>query len=167
LRTYQKALGMMSPIIKFPLELAAEKNFYFGNELEDNKWVFPYMDKIPGLREMLEVEERTKKDGTKMYVANPRKLALLNTFAGRYYTTVGALTDERKDWWERILRFLSGAKTTPIDIEATTKKVEYQNVEEMQQFLIDKGLLSEFSRAYMPGGTTKKKKSSNANIPKF
>lgn len=83
-------LGMLNPIIKAPLELATNRQFYTGRDLRDLQ------------------------SPTGMGTAADQ--LLMNSPVGRFATTARTLADERKDPLAKAINLLTGVRLTDVDM---------------------------------------------------
>lgn len=149
-RTLAGYVGELSPILKYPIEAATGQNLFFGEPIEKNDYVYPFINKIPGLREFLEVNERKNKAGQISYRGNPYKLHFLNTMLGRLFTTAGKLTDEKTSGAVKFLYGLVGAKARPVDIEKEKFWREKEFKDRIETLLERQGVIKKFERSYIP-----------------
>lgn len=90
-QTGMRLLGQLNPLIKGPLELATNRQFYSGRELDD---LYSGMSGVPAID----------------------NVAYNSPFA-RVATSLGQLADPRKGVGAKALNLLTGAKVTDVDIE--------------------------------------------------
>ncbi len=149
-RTVASMVGELSPILKYPIEVGTGQNLFTGQPIEQSNQVYPFVNKVPGLRDWLEVTEHKNKDGSVSYRGNAYKLHFLNTALGRFYSTAGKLTDTNTSDAVKFLYGLVGAKAKSVDItkEKFYRQQELQN--RLEQELQSRGLLNQFQRAYIP-----------------
>jgi hypothetical protein len=88
-KTLMRTLGQLNPIIKGPLELGANRQFYTGRELDDlySRTGIPMIDQL-----------------------------VMNSPAARVLSTGGTLLDARKDPFAKALNLLTGAKLSDVDM---------------------------------------------------
>ncbi|OQA36621.1 MAG: hypothetical protein BWY53_00441 [Parcubacteria group bacterium ADurb.Bin326] len=149
-RTLASFIGELSPLLKYPIEAGTGQNLFTGEPIEENNRVYPFMSKVPGLRDWLEVTEKKNKDGSTSYVANAYKLHFLNTALGRFYTTAGKLTDDKTSGAVKFLYGLIGAKAKSVDIEKEKFWRDQEQQDNIEQALQNRGLLKQYQRAYVP-----------------
>jgi len=149
-RTIASMVGELSPILKYPIEVGTGQNLFTGQPIEQNNNVYPFVNKIPGLRDWLEVTEHKNKDGSVSYRGNAYKLHFLNTALGRFYTTAGKLTDNNSSDAVKFLYGLVGAKAKSVDIEKEKFYRQQELQTRLEQQLESRGLLNQFQRAYIP-----------------
>lgn len=150
LRTLQGFIGELSPILKYPIEAGTGQNLFYGEPIDKGDFVYPYVSKIPGLSEWMEVQERKSKDGKITYRANPYKLHFLNTVLGRFYTTAGKMTDENTSGAIKFLYGVAGLKARGVDMENEKYWQEKELKDKIENLLERKGALKTFEKAYIP-----------------
>ena len=149
-RTLASFVGELSPLLKYPIEAGTGQNLFTGEPIEASNNVYPFVNKVPGLRDWLEVSEKKNKNGTTSYTANPYKLHFLNTALGRFYTTAGKLTDDKTSGAVKFLYGLIGTKAKSVDIEKEKFWRDQEAQDNLEQALQNKGLLKQYQRAYIP-----------------
>ncbi len=149
-RTLASFVGELSPLLKYPIEVGTGQNLFTGEPISQSSSVFPFVNKIPGLREWLGVTEHTTKDGKTTYRADPYKLHFINTALGRFYNTAGKLTDDNTSAAVKFLYGLVGAKAKNVDIEKEKFYRQQELQDRLEQALENKGLIRQYERAYIP-----------------
>jgi hypothetical protein len=149
-RTLASAVGELSPILKYPIEVATGQNLFTGEPIDANNRVYPFVNKVPGLREWLGVTEKKGKDGSVSYIADPYKLHFINTALGRFYTTAGKLSDDKTSGAVKFLYGVMGAKAKSVDIENEKYWRDRESQDNIEKALEDRGLLKQYQRAYVP-----------------
>jgi hypothetical protein len=149
-RTLASFVGELSPLLKYPIEVGTGQNLFTGEPIEANNRVYPFVNKIPGLRDWLEVTEKKNKDGTPSYTANAYKLHFINTALGRFYTTAGKLTDDKTSGIVKFLYGVVGAKAKSVDIQNEKFWRDQETQNSLEQSLQNRGLLKQYQRAYIP-----------------
>lgn len=149
-RTAEGLLSEISPLLKYPIEATTGRNLFFGRPIEEVNWVYPFVDKIPGLKQWLEVKSFKKTDGSQTFRANPYKMHLLNTMVGRLYVTAGKTTDDRMTAITKMLYGLMGVKIREVDIEKEKFWRDREFRDKLERILEGEGLLRTYSRPYVP-----------------
>lgn len=149
-RTLASTLGDISPILKYPIEAGTGQNLFTGQPINQSTYVYPFVNKVPGLKEWLGVTEHKNKDGSISYQADPYKLHFLNTALGRFYTTAGKMTDQNTSSAVKFLYGLLGAKAKNVDIQKETYYRNQEAQDALETALQNKGLLKQYQRAYIP-----------------
>jgi len=156
-RVLEKLMAKTSPLITVPLQIGFQRDFYRGKPLAESQWVYPYINKIPGLRDFLKVQDYGKlPDGTENYRADPERLMLVNGLAGRFYTTVGnimtkeAKADGRFDLWSKILNGTFGAKLSTFNIKEEGAKRKKEDVRKLQDELANTPVGAAMTRTFIP-----------------
>jgi len=149
-RTAEGLLSEISPLLKYPIEATTGRNLFFGRPIEEVNWVYPFVDKIPGLKQWLEVKSFPKAGGGQTFRANPYKMHFLNTMLGRLYVTAGKTTDERMTAITKALYGLMGVKIREVDIEKEKFWRDREFRDKLERLLESEGLLKTYSRPYVP-----------------
>ena len=154
-----------NPIIKFPAERATGQDFFRNRpiaEITNAQSLVSMLEAMPD-----KVEKQLKKqlnwveydrdvyvDGKKVgkqrvYKANPFALHLFrNLPSSRIQSTVGFLSDEREEPILKALKFFTGVKGYSIDQEQQRFFNELDEKRELQDWLINMGVLKEFRRTF-------------------
>ncbi len=149
-RTLASFVGELSPLLKYPIEVGTGQNLFTGEPISASNSVYPFVNKVPGLRDWLNVTEHKNKDGSVSYRGDAYKLHFLNTALGRFYTTAGKLTDDNTSAAVKFLYGLIGAKAKSVDIEKE-KFYRQQDVRaRLEQQLESRGLINKFESVYVP-----------------
>ncbi len=152
-KTLSRLLSEFSPLLKYPVEVATGYNLYFNNQIEDNTYTYPFVKNIPGLREWMEVSSYVNPKTKKIvYTANPYKIHFINTLAGRYFMTLGRLTNDNVEGFIRIMQSLLPGTVKDLDIEKEKYWRNQEFVDDLEKVLQRKGLRKSFEINY----TTKK-----------
>lgn len=120
-RTTERLAGMLNPILKLPIELAAGKQMFSGRELDD-------LYSRTGLGVV------------------PDQL-IMNSPAGRAVTTLGQLTDERKDLLTKAMLAAGPFKVSDVDTQKARAAVGKQVI---GQSLDEVPAVSTYERLYVP-----------------
>jgi len=115
----RKGLGSLHPLIKAPLEQAANRNFFFGGEASAYRrkpgW-------LPGGAPL--TEEIRRPDGTITHeVPGWLNDAIGATPASRALKIVDTLRDDRKSLADRLIRNVTGIRTVTVDQRRATAEV--------------------------------------------
>jgi hypothetical protein len=103
--TGMRALGMLNPLLKLPLELATQKQFFTGRDLDT-------LYSRTGLPTWMEQ-------------------IIMNSPASRLFTTGGQFFDPRKDLQAMLINTLTGARVSDIDVEKWREIEGRQKIKEM------------------------------------
>jgi hypothetical protein len=161
-------MTQMNPTIKYPAELATERDFFRGRpiaEINNAGDLKPFLDALPKpvadeFKKVLEYREipgqavyvNGVKTGTQSkYVANPFALHFMrNLFTARIQSTVGFLSSEDETNWNKALKFFTGVKGWSIDQEQQKFYKDMERSQELQEFIIRMGLAKKFESLYTP-----------------
>lgn len=125
-RTADEWFGMISPLLKAPLEYMFDYSTFTGRHISDESYqnyyrsAYPIVKQVPGLADFLEMTESVveTKDGERTYYnVNPQKMYLFSTIIGRLYTTTGKAFDPRKDMATQALNTLTGLTLSTVDVQ--------------------------------------------------
>ena len=149
-RTVAGYVNELSPLFKYPIEVATGQNMFYGEPIEKNTRVYPFVNSIPGLKQWLGVKEKKMKDGSVTYTADPYKLHFINSALGRFYTTAGKITDDKTSGAVKFLYGLIGAKSKAVDMEKQQFYQQQDVQDRIEQALENQGLIKKFDRNYIP-----------------
>ncbi len=133
--------SMLSPFLKFPIERYMNRNFYFGGdiwnpdlprELQTTKTIEQLKHLPNPIKKFLNFREVKYRDWRypdekrfiTRYEMDARKLHIIQSFIGRYYSTLSGLFDEDVPVEWRISRYVGGVPIRPILIEEEKEKRE-------------------------------------------
>lgn len=150
-RTVERFVGeFIAPLLKVPFEVATGVNTFFGEEIDEMNYVYPYLDDVPGLRTWLDIRERKTRDGkTTYFTTQPERLYALNVAAGRFYSTLGR-TSNAPTWKQTLSRLFSPANIKDIDPQQEAIRRERERLRRLEEELKKKGRRSEFNVWYTP-----------------
>ena len=116
-RGLEGLLKSLNPIVRTPLEVGANRDFFLGQSIDESRKAPHWMEDLPEeMQKTLGVVKIPKKDGTFKYEMDPwAAYALRNSPLSRVSNTAGRLTDERKGGAENALNLLTGARIVSID----------------------------------------------------
>jgi hypothetical protein len=127
--TIQNALGEMTPILRAPLELTLDHSFWTGEPISNKEkpWNFynrawGWTENIPGLKEFLELEQITGRNGRMFYRANPTRMYIFSSILSRpgfEFDRIGRIAEERDKL--TAINFLSGVKFGKIFPESPSR----------------------------------------------
>lgn len=150
-RTAQKLLSKANPLAKMAVEIPSGQSLYFNRPLSEMNIVSPFLTKIPGMKQLLDIREETDKYGNPKFITSkPEALYLVNTLLGRMASTGGRLTDDDLAFIPKVVNFLFGVKTRSLDLEQEATYREKEQIKEIEKYLERKGLLKKFERYYKP-----------------
>ena len=125
--------SQLTPFLKFPLEKFFNRNMYFGGDIVNpdlppelqTEEITGALTKLPEpIRKFLGIKEvsirdwnnRESKTFKKTFEVNANNMHLLNSFLGRYFSTMNGLSDEDvPDAW-KASKYLGGVPIRDIDI---------------------------------------------------
>lgn len=146
-------LGSLSPVIAVPLQAAIGKHFFFDRDLKDVDDATPYKNAPQFIKDYIGFTTRTRKDGTKRYIAlNPTRLFILNNIppSSRVVQTIGQLEDENVSGKLKVLRQLTGLKPYGINLTDQAAYREKEKMRELQDLLDKAGVAPVFKRSFIP-----------------
>lgn len=157
-RPMQSTMTSLNPLIKFPLESYLGFDFFRDQDIIDINRIAPgtgkaiMSDKSPDwLKDMMNVKEYDKPDGTKGYTASPRALHVIrNLPTSRAQGALESLFDGDRNATDKWLAFLSGIRIYDIDIELQTYFKERDMVRDMQDMLLKHNEGKKFEQFYIP-----------------
>lgn len=150
-RTGEKLMGRLSPMIKTPIETLAKRHFFFGKPLGDVNFVYPFVAKIPLIREFIGAKEQISKDGETYYISTkPEMLNIFNSAVGRLYTTLGKITNEDMTLMAKIIYSTFGIKARSVNFTDEEYYRERDRIRTLEEFLQREGILKKFERYFKP-----------------
>ncbi|HUV71651.1 MAG TPA: hypothetical protein VMW25_01445 [Clostridia bacterium] len=148
--TVSGVLAKLSPILKVPLELATDKNFYFNVPISDFDSAPQLLQKAPKIIKTLAGYSEVK-SGKKTYTTvDPIKWHILSSAFGRYFYTSDKLTDKDVSAAIKFLYATLGLKGKAIDIEKQRYYKSKETSEKLGKFLYGKGAVGHFESYYVP-----------------
>ena len=118
-RGAEKLLASLNPLIRTPLELATNRRFFLGKDIDEANRAPHYVEDLPEFMQRgLGVQKATTKSGDTRYTMDPYALfALESSPLGRVSGTGSKLADERKSTLDQLTNLLTGAHVSSIDEE--------------------------------------------------
>lgn len=150
----QKIAATLNPVFKVPLERAFGKDFFRDRDLKDVVQAGEYSNMPQPIKDFLQVKEytETKKDGTKktVYNANPYRLQLLRSLPTTRGASYAAAIFDDKTETSKALYALTGIKPKEIDIETVEYFRNRDRQRELEDLLIQSGILKRFEKTFTP-----------------
>jgi len=144
--------GLLTPFLKFPMERYFNRNMYFGGEIwnpdlpremqtrkttEALKYLPNPIKKFLNFREVLYRDWRypEEKRFIKRYEMDAKKLHILMTFLGRYYSTLRGLFDEEipPEW--KVSRYVGGIPVRVFDMPEEEKRKELEQEKQVNEMI--------------------------------
>lgn len=143
-------MSKVSPILKVPVEVIANKNFYFDKPVTDFNKAPKLIQKSPQIiKDLLDYEE--VKEGQRVYrTLNPIKWHILSSAFGRGFYTVDKLADPEVSLWIKALYGLLGIKGKAIDTEQQKYYSTKEKAETLGDWLFKKGAVRHQETYYQP-----------------
>ena len=169
----KKAMDMLSPLIKFPLEKKTRHNFFRQGTIEDRNYITNedqqnLIKKIPALKDFLHYKERKTSTGKTANTVDPDRLHTLEGIVGRVFSDtaksnafIDALKSnkDKRDTFNRAVQILSGVKVEDVDIERGKEFKQREIEDQIKEELKREGLVAETDDWY------EVKDYNNAEIP--
>jgi hypothetical protein len=143
-------LAKMSPILKVPLELATNKNFYFNQPITDFDSAPDLIQKAPKFVKDLLDYEVTDVGGKKYPTLNPIKWHILSNIFGRAFYTADKLGDSEVQTGVKMLYSVLGIKGKAIDVEKQKYYKRKGQAEQLGEWLFKKGAVRQYKTYYTP-----------------
>lgn len=147
------AVGMISPALKAPVELATGKDFFYDQPISEITNAKDLAMLPKSVKNLLGVEEReaTTMKGEKYtkVTANPHLLYLLRqTPLSRFLNTSGKVADPKKEATQKYVDLFTGVKISEVDPEtqAYYKNKDYKT--QLAEPYVRKGILKEYYGNY-------------------
>lgn len=128
----REIISLLSPFIKYPIEVIGNRNIYYGSEIYDAtlprefqtaktvetlKYLPDPLKRYLNFKETQMKDLMTGKMATR-YEMDARKLHFVRSmFAARYYSTVATFSDDELTAWMKMSRLLSGIPVREVDVE--------------------------------------------------
>ena len=164
-KTFTEQIGLLTPLLKTPLEVGLGKELFTGTSIRGVGSVRPDLGAAIE-RNMPAVMKRYlefRNEGTPeepRFVANNTKVYLLfkGMFIGRLTNEATRMDDiltsfgngDRKRGALATLRLLSGMQVMEFDLEEKEKRTLYNRARQLEDMLVDEGVMREFTRRYVP-----------------
>lgn len=152
--------GMLSPLIKTPVEFATGKSTFYDKDIDDLGPQFAkYYQSYPEpIREWLELKKIEKLDPAtgKMkvtYTGNPRKLYALQSAGGRITSSLFKVGDDAQGAGQKTLNSLTGINVRSVDLEQEKYYRSRELLEAYQKKLQEQGVVKPYTTYYQPKGT--------------
>ena len=133
--------SMLTPMLKYPLELYFNRNFYFGGdiwnpdvptEMQTTKTIEQLKHLPDPIKKFLNFREVNYRDWRypdekrfiKRYEMDARKLHFLYSFVGRYYSTLKGIFDKDIPAEWKVSRYVGGIPIRPVSIEEEKERRE-------------------------------------------
>jgi hypothetical protein len=144
--------SMLTPFLKFPMERYFNRNMYFGGDIynpelpreaqtsksiEQLKHLPEPIKKYLNFRKVKYRDYRypDEKRFITRYEMDAKKLHVIHSFIGRYYSTLkGLFDDDIPEEW-RVSRFVGGIPVRPFDVEEEREQRDYENEKQVQELL--------------------------------
>ena len=143
----------LSPFLKFPIEKYMNRNFYFGGDLwnedlpremqttktiEQLRYLPNPIKKFLNFREVKYRDWRypEEKKFIKRYEMDARKLHYIQSFIGRYYSTLKGLFDKDIPPVWRTSRYVGGVPVRPILLEEEKENREWEQEQQANEMMI-------------------------------
>lgn len=144
--------SMLTPFLKFPIERYMNQNFYFGGdiwnpdlprELQTRKTIEQLKHLPNPIKKFLNFREVKYRDWKypdekrfiTRYEMDAKKLHIIESFIGRYYSTLKGLFDEDIPAEWKASRYVSGVPVRPITIEEEKEKRESEQERQASEIL--------------------------------
>lgn len=144
--------SMLTPFLKYPIEAYMNRNFYFGGDIVNPKLpkemqttkVTETLKHLPNpIKKFLNFREVKYRDWRypeekkfiTRYEMDAKKLHFINSFLGRYYSTLKGVFDEDIPLEWKISRYVGGVPVRPIDIPEEKEQREWEQENQAQEML--------------------------------
>lgn len=150
----QRIAATLNPVFKLPLERAFNKDFFRDRPLNEVIEAGEYSNSPQFVKDFLQAVpvKKKNKDGSERttYQANPYRLQLLRNLPTTRGATYVSAIFSNTSTPSKILNSVTGVKPRPIDLETVQYFRERDRQEELQQMLINAGVLKKFETVYKP-----------------
>jgi len=153
----RRIAATINPIFKVPLERAFKRDFFRDRPLSEVVEASEYARSPQWVKDFLQATaiEKKSKDGKvrTVYNANPYRLQLLRSLpTTRGATYISAIYDVETPV-AKVLNSVTGVKPRPIDLETVEYFRVRDNQRELEDLLIQAGVLKRFEKTYQPKST--------------
>ena len=164
----REILSLLSPFLKYPIEVIANRNLYFGSEIYRADMPKEYqtakaievLKQLPQpLKDYLNFKEGVRKNTRTgefepYYEMDAIKLhAIRSVLMGRFYSTVAQSTDSEIEAWMKLSRVLGGIPVRPVDIEEekyNRLKQQESILRNMETYLKQRGIMEYKTKQAQP-----------------
>jgi len=146
----REIIGQMGPWANLA-EIVTKRDFYRGKNTEDLAYTYGRSAKnYPKvLKDLIDFREEKTKGGDSIYYVNPDKYKILNLFGSRIYKGISKW-QEKKSLPESVLTLFEFWNRNPINVEQATQAKEREKIKALEKLLIEKGIMKEFRKSYIP-----------------
>jgi hypothetical protein len=143
----REILSLMSPMLKYPVEILANRNLYFGSEIYDKdlpeefrtSGTVKQLRALPEpIKKWLNFKEGVKKDPRSgefepYFEMDALKLHTIRTFLGRFYSSFAQALEEDMPIWGKMSRLVGGVPIRKFDVD----EEKYRREKEFERLLRD------------------------------
>ena len=145
-------LSQMSPLLKYPLERIADRNFYFGTPISEYRTAYNALRGLPDpVKKLIGLREIEDSQGKKRLEMNPYVLHLLQNF--RLFTTAGKIGDIAKRPQEVIPELFTGTRISEMNLPYAERQAKQREIDKIVEGLEQTGEMRIFKQPYVPKGT--------------
>jgi len=141
----REIFAMLSPVLKYPIEMIGNRNIYFGSDIWDEE-LPPHLQTSRTLPEFRNLPEPIKKwlnfrEGIKknyrtgeyepIYEMDSKKLHAIRSFLGRFYSTFDQILEAEDPWWKKLARIGVGVPVRDLELE----EQKYQQLKDYERIL--------------------------------
>lgn len=150
----RKLASQMNPVLKVPLERAFGKDFFQNRDLKEVVDAKAYQilpDTVKDFIDFTEIDKKDKKGNPyKEYRADPEKLHILrNLPTSRLFGYLYDIYSDNEPS-DKTLTLATGVRPKPIDLDTVKYFRERDKQRELEDFLVQLGILKRFEKAYKP-----------------
>lgn len=160
--TAQQGLGMLSPILKLPIEVAAGANMFTGKEFDRASSpligrVVEALNPPQGVKTWLGYDKTTDAAGRPKYTFDGERFyALFQSFALSRLVSTSDRQFKRfadsPEWSAVMLDVLTGLRDKTLNLDDEQKRRLYERKRQLEEALVRRGAMKEFNRVYTPKG---------------
>ena len=158
--TGRRIFGMLSPMIKTPIEMITGRDFFTGGDLKRTRGdalgrVIEHSSTPKPLRDWLGYKKEYDEAGRPTYTFDGTRYALLVkswAFSRAFSTSDRVFREYSEDTNinRALLDFMTGIRLKDIDLDEQGKRKLERRIRQLQDSLVRRGALRQYSRPYEP-----------------
>lgn len=146
--SFNSALSMLNPIIKWPVEVGAGKNFFFGSEYASYNAPYQSILNLPDPIKDQFLDRHVNKSGETYYTMNPKVREVIDRMPMyRQFATINKISDTRHNFFVNVANAMTGLKFTSLD-QRQRDRVVNEMIEKSLKKAEQQGRVSKFTNYY-------------------
>ena len=181
-KTFREQIGLLTPLIKDPMELGIGKDFFSGREVHGvgqirEKLGYSMNRNLPQwAKDFFELQNVGTEEDPR-WQANRLKLHIATKamFLSRFISSRVQLDDMAREFGEgdvnagavAMLKIFSGLNLRGFDLESKERAMLFNRARELEDLLVDRGMMREFNKRYLPAETRDEVRQAGQRPPLF